>query len=242
MSSRKDNRTPRELVQQLRQAGLSVAEIAGELQRDPRMVRKVLNGEVTGEQYRRTLQELADTGKATNRPERQRAGDGRLIPVRAPAGSPTKSVTPVDTGGRYSSKKQGGRFTSSTYLGGGGRQHEIGIPKGKTTKGREQGARDLLEKVRAAARNQAHKQQRLKFQLTFSNGRVMEVKDYNASTFLQRVRGADPINWLTDQARDREGYDSLDVSRSTITGVTMTVYAAPKTDQYLRATQRRGNR
>ncbi len=59
-----DKRTARELIQHLRGRGVTNAEIARELQRDPRMVRKVLNGETPGTNYVQTLRELADTGHA----------------------------------------------------------------------------------------------------------------------------------------------------------------------------------
>lgn len=238
-----DPRSARELVQELRGRGLSNREIAGELQRDPRMVSKILNGETVGSVYRKTLLELATTGKATTIPPRRRNKAGEIVPVRARAGAPTKSVTPTDTGGKYTQKKQGGPLRTTTYMGGGGRQHQLDIPKGKTTKGRAEANREILERVRSAARGQARDSQKMiKATLTFANGRVMEINDYNASTFLKNINaaGGDALGWLRDKSAER--YTNLDVSQQPITGVTLTVHEAPKTPAYHRnAARRRSN-
>lgn len=216
----------RELVQTLRGRGVSNAEIAAELNVSPRMVRKVLNGESPGRNYAATLQELATTGRATTRPERRRRADGALVPVRTKRGAPTKSAPPPDTGGRYTKAKQGGRFTSETgYMGGGGRQHQLRIPKGDKAKGRQAANSDLITKIRAAARGQsADVQKRVRMQLTYANGRTMEVNDYNASSLLDRVKrlgDGDVLGFLTSQMKER--YKNLDPSKTAITGVTMTV-------------------
>ena len=227
-----DDRSALELVQGLRGRGLSTKEIAHELRRDPRMVRKILNGETSGAAYRTTLLELANTGHATTRTPRRRNKAGEIVPVRAKKGSEVKTVVPEDTAGRYTEAKQGGRYSSTTYLGGGGRQHELHIPKGKQAKGREAASEDMVNKVRAAAKSQAGgTQKRVKMTLTFANGRVMEVKDYNASTLLQNFKSSgDALGFLVDASKDR--YRDLDLSKQTITGVTMTVYDTPKTKQY----------
>lgn len=232
----KASQSPQQLVQYLRGRGLSVAEIASELHRSPRMVRKVLDGTSRGEVYRATLEQLATTGRATTIPPRRRAKDGSVVRVRAAAGSNEKSVTPIDEGGQYAGTRQGGRLHSSTtYLAGGSRQHELHIPKGKTAKGRSNADSAILGQVRAAAKGQAHNNQKqIRTTLTFSNGRVMEVNTYNASTMLKRISEHDgsPLEWFRGEAKLR--YTNLDVSAVSITGVTMTVYDAPKTNAYNR--------
>jgi hypothetical protein len=238
-----DDRSARDLVQELRGRGLSNAEIAGELQRDPRMVRKVLNGETSGEAYRATLLELANTGRATTVPARRRSKSGDLVPVRAKRGAATKTVIPADTAGRYTKEPQGGRLRSTTYLGGGGRQHELHVPKGKSAKGRTDANADIMAKIRGASKGQSRDQQkRIRATLTYANGRVMEVNDYNASTLLQRLNNAqgDALGWLAEQSRER--YANLDTTKTTITGVTLTVYETPKTGQYQRNKIRRNER
>lgn len=238
----RDTRTARELLQELRGRGLSNSEIAGELQRSPRMVRKILNGETSGLLYTNTLRELANTGRTTSATPRRRRADNTLVPVRAPRGSATKSVVPEDNWGRYSGKQQGGRLRSTTYMGGGGRQHELSIPKGKTSKGRQAANAEILSSVRAAAVGQARDNQKLvRATLTYANGRVMEINAYNASTMLQRIHesGGEPLEWLRQESEQR--YTNLDVSKQPITGVTLTVYEAPKTQQYFRE-QARGRK
>lgn len=231
-----EKQTPQQLVQFLRGRGLSTAEIASELHRSPRMVRKILDGSSRGELYRATLEQLATTGRASTVPPRRRTRDGQLVRVRGAAGGPggEKSVTPVDEGGTYSGSRQGGRLQSSTsYLAGGGRQHELHLPKGKAAKGRSVADATIVEKVRAAAKGQARDhQKKIRTVLTFANGRVMEVNDYNASTMLQRIQesGGSALDWLRSESAKR--YTNLDVSKVPITGVTMTVFDPPKTQQY----------
>ena len=229
------NPSARELIQELRGRGLSTADIAGELRRDPRMVRKVLNGETSGAAYRETLQELATTGRATTVPARRRAKDGHIVPVLGKGGDGGKTVVPKDTGGRYTNAKQGGPMRSTTYMGGGGRQVELQVPKGKTAKGRQAGNVEVMNAIRAAARGQSREnQKRIRATLTYANGRVMEVNDYNASTLLNRLNRADgkALEWLTEQMAER--YSNLDTSKNAITGVSLTVYETPKTEQYHR--------
>jgi len=229
-------RSAQDLVRYLRGRGISTAEIAAELQRSPRMVNKILNGETSGALYRGTLEELATTGRVTTVPARRRSASGQLVRVRAKAGAEEKSVVPVDTGGRYAGEKQGGRFQmSTTYLAGGGRQHELRIPKGKSSKGRQQAEDAIMQAVRAASKGQSHdKQKMVRATLTYGNGRVMEVNTYNASTMLQRIReaGGKPLDWMRKESGLR--YSNLDVSEQPITGVTVTVFEQSKTRDYER--------
>ncbi|MGO2424684.1 hypothetical protein [Microbacterium gubbeenense] len=232
-----------ELVQTLRRRGLSNSEIAGELDRHPRMVHKILRGETSGKAYQQALSELASTGHVTHRPPRRRNKAGNIVPVRSRRGARTKTVVPTDTAGRYATERQGGRYAAdTTYLGEGGRIHQFNIPKGKDTKGRRVATDAILDKVRSAARGQSKDtQKRVRMQLTFSNGRVMEVKDYNASSLLDRINTLgdhDALEWLADQASTR--YGNLNTARQTITGVTMTVYNSQRTDASSRAYKPRG--
>lgn len=227
-------RSPQQLVQYLRGRGLSTTEIAGELRRSPRMVRKILDGSTSGELYRTTLEQLATTGRATTVPPRRRSKDGSVVRVRGASGA--GSVTPADEGGRYTSSTQGGRLRASTsYLEGGNRQHELLLPKSKTAKGRVDANSTIVRQIRAAAKGQSRENQKqVRTMLTFANGRQMEVNTYNASTMLVRIRehGDDALAWFRDEATLR--YTNLDVSKEQITGITFTVYEAPKTTAYSR--------
>lgn len=223
--------TARDLVAQLRAQGMTNAEIAGELHRDPKMVWKILNGKTSGEAYKQTLTELARDGQATTRPARRRAKDGHIVPVRAKAGAETKTVVPEDTVGRYVPQPKRGKFsTRTTFFPEGGRQHEVRFPKTRTAKGRAEAVDELISKIRAGAKSQKGKDKRVQFTLTFANGRVMDVgskNGYFASDVLYSTRrhGDNALGWLMSQAQNR--YTNLDVHQIPITGVTMKLYDAP---------------
>lgn len=214
----------------LRGRGVGTSELARELQRDPRMVRKIVNGETSGAAYLPTLRNLVDRGHSDVVPPRRRTRSGDLVRVRG-GKDDTGSVLPKDTGGTYTGDRQGGRFTQTTYLQEEGRIHEIRIPKGKTAKGRAVAGKEILDRVRSAARGQSKdKQKRVSLKLTFANGRVMEVNDYNASTLLNRMNtlgGKDPLGWLRSEMGRR--YENLNTDKVAITGVTMNVYTKPMT-------------
>lgn len=226
-----DTRTPRELLQTLRGRGLTYRELGRELERDPRMVRKVLEGETPGLPYLQTLRELVDHGQADTRPPRRRNKAGAIVRVRGAEGS--ASVVPADTGGRYTDEKQGGRYVKTAYGRDGVRIVNTRIPKGKNTKGRATATTDLLDSIRSAARGQSKTtQKRVTMRVTFANGRTMEVNDYNASTLLDRVKThgeKDVLNWITNQMGQR--YSNLDTSAQAITGVTLNVYSKERTDR-----------
>ncbi|EIC07808.1 MAG TPA: hypothetical protein DEA69_09035 [Microbacterium sp.] len=231
-------RTAQDLIRDLRRKGISTAEIAEELHRSPRMVRKILNGETSGALYRQALQELADTGRLTHVPPRRRRKDGSIAPVRGKAGA--KPVIPEDLSGTYVEGRQGGRLrVDVAYATGGDRYIEMRIPKGRTAKGREQANAELIKQVRNAAKGQSHdKQKQITAHLTFSNGRVMEVNSYNASTMLKRIHenGGDALGWFREESKNR--YVNLDTSRDTITGVTLNVVSTAKTTEYQRQAER----
>lgn len=235
-----DTRTARELLQTLRGRGLTYRELGNELQRDPRMIRKVLDGEIPGRPYVQTLRELVDNGQAETLPPRRRNKAGEIVRVRGTERG--KSVIPQDTGGRYTDEKQGGRYVKTAYGRDGVRIINTRIPKGKNTKGRAAATNDLLDSVRSAARGQSKTtQKRVTMRVTFANGRTMEVNDYNASTLLDRINthGAkDILGWLTGQMSKR--YSNLDTSTQAITGVTMNVYSKDRTDRSSRPYSARG--
>lgn len=229
-----DQQNAQDLVRFLRGRGVTTSEIAAELHRSPRMVRKILNGETSGALYRDTLEELASTGRVTKVPPRRRLKDGSLMPVRTKAGAESKTVIPEDPGGRYTEDRQGGRMQiSTTYMAEGGRQIDAKIPKGRTAKGRAQANVDLVQMIRNAAKGQSKdKQKQITARVTFANGRQMEVNTYNASTMLKRVNeaGGDTLGWLARESELR--YVNLDVSEVPITGVTLNVTQMPKTEAY----------
>lgn len=226
MSPKADKRTPREIVLFLKEeVGLSNTEIARELQRDRRMVSKILNGETSGAIYKQTLSELARTGQVTHRPPRRRNSAGDIIRVRTKGG---ETRIPEETAGLYVSQPRRGKFESqTTYLRDGGRQIKVAFPKTKTAKGRQIGVEELMHQARSIAQGQRWGHRRVKFQVTYSNGRVQELGSkagYRSSDFLGQVHQhhGDALSWLLTQSADR--YIDLDTSKTPITGVTMTVW------------------
>ena len=229
-------RSAQDLVRVLRGRGVTTAELADVLQRSPRMVRKILNGETSGALYRDTLEEIANTGRASKIPPRRRQKDGALVPVRGKVSDGQgKTVTPEDPGGRWTADKQGGRAQIQTsFMSEGGRLIEARIPKGKTAKGRATANAQLVEMVRNAAKGQARdKQKQITARVTFANGRQMEVNTYNASTMLKRINedgGGNVLGWLAKEAGNR--YINLDTMDVPITGLTLNVTQVPKTAAY----------
>lgn len=228
MSRSPDKRSALELVNYLKHdVGLTNAEIANELQRDRRMVTKIINGETSGALYQQTLSELARTGQVTHRPPRRRNSAGEIIRVRTKGG---ETRVPEETAGRYVPQPKRGKFESkTTYLREGGRQIRVAFPKTKSAKGRQTGVEELMHQARAIAKGQRWGQRRVKFQVTYANGRVQEIGSkagYQSSDFLAQVHNhqGDALSWLATQSSDR--YIDLDTSATPITGVTMTVWQA----------------
>ncbi|GAB3472242.1 hypothetical protein AB1207_24220 [Kineococcus endophyticus] len=220
--------SPAELIGSLRQYGMTVTEIARELGRSPRMVRKVVRGESTGETYRQALTELHTTGSTQTRPARRRDRQGRAVPVRAPRGAEAPVVRPEDAESTASSSPataRGGRgtfTTRTTYLQGGARQIEVNSPRSEGA-GRERGRREVLDALRRAARGR----RRVSFTANYSNGRGVQIggkSGYNASDALRRSRheGNDPYAWLSGESAHR--YEDIDVDGVVLTGVTITVW------------------
>lgn len=232
-----EKRSAQDLVRLLRGRGITMSELAAELHRSPRMIRKILNGETSGALYRETLEEIANTGRASKIPPRRRLKDGSLMPIRGKVSDgQDRTVIPEDPGGRYTSDRQGGRMQiSTTFMSEGGRIIEARIPKGKTAKGRITANEQLVKVIRGAARSQAgRKQKQITARVTFANGRQMEVNTYNASTMLQRIHedGGDTLGWLAREAGNR--YINLNTADVPITGLTLNVVDVPKTDAYHR--------
>lgn len=237
MSSKKDDRSARELINHIRaNIGLNYTEIAAELQRDRRMVNKIMRGETSGEVYRAALLELATKGQVTNRPPRRRDAAGKIVPVRS-GGKGTPTVRPEETAGTYVPQPKRGRFAKqTTYLREGGRRYNIEFPKTEGTKGREAGMQEVLAKARQIkSQDTRWGTRRVKFQVTYANGRVIELGSkagYRASDFLSGAKAiaGGAVGWLDFELGNRRAVPgtstTLPLPDAPITGVTMTVYAA----------------
>ena len=245
--------TAADLIANLRAYGLSVSEIARELGRSPRMIRKVVQGQSSGQLYVSALNELVQTGRTQAPPERRRGRDGELVRVRAPRGAaePTRRpqedtgaaqaggagqppATPTSRRGRSSAQaepaRQPGTFSdSTTYLPGGVRQHTVTAPRSEGS-GRERARQGLLAALRRAARSQRGGRKNVRFRVTLQNGTTVEVGakgGYAVSKALARSRseGDDPFAWLAGEVADRQYLQkALARENLNIVGVEATIY------------------
>lgn len=203
-----EGRTAADLIAVLRGRGLKQAEIAQELGRSPRAIRAVEKGEKPGTAYVAALEQLVDKGRLTSPPPRRRNAAGGIVPVRAPRGSTEKTVTPEEP-----KKPRRGTFAEgTTYLAGGGRIHEVNVPKTGRA-GREKGRHALIEKMRSIAKGQAHRTRRVHFRVHLANGQDVPIGDkggYRVSDVLDRWHGEgdDPLAWADDEIAHRN-YDVL---------------------------------
>ena len=237
-------RSAADLVAELRAYGMSVAEIAHELQRSPRMVHKIVRGESSGRLYVPTLTELVETGQARSRPPRRRGRDGQPVRVRAPRGAaaPTRvpdvedeQPAPAGTGPAASpgaGRSAGGRsrFSDSTaYLPGGVRQHTVTGPRSEGP-GRERARQRLMDVLRGAARGQRHGRRNVRFRVTLRDGTSVEVGSkggYSVSAALARSRGEgdDPLRWLREEIAERSYVQAqLRAKQLDIVGVEATIF------------------
>ena len=243
--------TAADLIADLRAYGLSVSEIARELGRSPRMIRKVVQGQSSGQLYGPALEELVRTGRAQVQPARRRGRDGELVRVRAPRGAsePTRrpeegagpqltgtaGQPPSTPGGRPSAApggpagRPGGFSDSTTYLPGGVRQHTVTAPRSEGS-GRERARQGLLEALRRAARSQRGGRKNVRFRVTLQSGTTVEVGakgGYAVSKALARSRseGDDPFAWLAGEVADRQYLqEALSREDLKVVGVEATIY------------------
>lgn len=244
--------TPQELVVHLKATyGYTWKEMGERLGRSEKMLRKVATGQSRGEAYRQSLTELYDRGEVTHMPARRRGKDGHIVPVRAKTGAEEKTVVPAETGGAFKALPKRGAFTTTTTdFPDGGRQHVVEMPKTARAKGRQAGINELKRKLAGITRQQAHKDKRVKLQVVYrtadGRGRIMDIgskSGYHASDILADVRdehGGDMTSWLVSQSQER--YLELDVKKSPIVSVSMTVFNATRTKPVRKAQDEAGTR
>lgn len=181
---------------------LSVSELAEFLERSPRMVRKLLSGESKGESFREAVEELADKGTVTATPERRRAKDGHVVPVRAKADEAPKrfdpktgkELAPVKTpdrvpGGRYTDKlpeKYRSRKWATKH---GDKRLRVAMPPGDK-EATPRGMDNVRKFIRSTARSQAHKNKQVKIDVVLADGREMSLfakGGFSASQLLRRA-------------------------------------------------------
>ncbi|MWV75850.1 hypothetical protein [Rathayibacter rathayi] len=229
-----DKPTPAELIAQLVDRGMSKAEIAKAIHRDTKMIWKVLNGKTSGEKYRRTLEDIVNTGTSDYVPHRPRRSDGSLVPVRAKDGG---MRVPEDDGGTIKKVPPRTRFsTKTTYGDDGFRLHEITLPKSRNTPGRARGADEILSKLRNTARGQRFGDRDVKMTVTLKDGKTIPLGGkggYHSTSILQSIRDHDKahgtrndiMGWVTDQLTGNAVSPPPEHNDAgNIVGVTITAY------------------
>lgn len=156
------------VIRAKREYNLSWSEMAKELGRSPRMLRKLANGESAGENYRVALTELYERGRVITMTPRHRNKDGSLTKVRSKSGSDSPSVVPQDTRGKRVTGQVFNRYQShpTQYLGGGGKIDRTDIPSSDRSPYRQEAWDTVGGKIRRAAKSQAHHDRRVKFTAT----------------------------------------------------------------------------
>lgn len=182
---------------------LSRAEMADFLGRSPRMVGKLLNGESKGESFRRAIQELVDTGTVTHQPDRRKAKDGHVVPVRTKVSEGTpkrfdpktgRELAPVTTPeapreGRYTDKIPEKYRNRKWATKNGDKRMRVAMPPGDNNAVKT-GMSALHKQVQGIARSQAHKNKQVKIDVTLANGTMMSIfgkGGLNASNLLGRI-------------------------------------------------------
>lgn len=195
-----------ELVKRTKEAyGLTWKEMADQLGRSDRMIRKIAYGETSGESFRTSITELYEKGQVETLTPRRRTKSGQLARVRSKKGARNKSVVPVDTRGKRAPRVPRGKYSfSTTHLPAGNRLHEIEMPRtGKV--GRQRGLDAFDKTMLKVTRSQARADKRVKLSLTVEdphgNRRRYEVgskSGFHASDVRADIR--------TDHAGDAEGW------------------------------------
>lgn len=224
--------------------GESQAGIAAQIERSPRLVRKILAGQISGENYRTAVTELYTSGRVTTRTPRARTKSGQVRKVRAKASTGSKSAVPPDTRGMNAPKVPRGKFEEDTQLlQGGNRIHTVTGPKTKDSKGRKAFFDSVTADVRKTTRSQARADKRMKFQVTVQDSKTGErhtyqmgsKSGYHASDILADVRtqhGGSIESWMNQQVeniRAGGGSPEISMSQASIVGVSATTFQADRT-------------
>ena len=92
--------------------GMSWSQMGQAFGRSDRWMRKLANGESSGETFRAGLTELYTTGQISNYVPRRRTRQGTLMKVRGKTG--TEAVTPKDTRGKVAPKTKRNTYGHQT--------------------------------------------------------------------------------------------------------------------------------
>mgnify|MGYP001789712119 FL=1 len=210
-------------------------ELAALIGRSEKLIRNLHHGKTPGENYRRTLTELYNTGTITHLTPRRRTKYGTLSRIRTKAGAKTPSTTPTDTRGGRAPNKTRGRYKHTTQLlANGQRIHTTEMPPSPRAKGRAQGFKTVHDTRIKITRSQAHADKRVTPTITVQdpngNRRILRIgtKDgYHASDILTDINHDHHGNteaWAQQQLTHVYGSDN-----SKIVTITLNEYTAQRT-------------
>lgn len=225
-----------DLVKRIKSAyGMTWQEMGAQMGRSEKMMRKLANGQSTGERYRRSLEELHDRGRIDHLTPRRRTKDGRLAPVRAKDGAAQKSVTPTDTRGSSRGAPARARWSHRTqFLAGGNKMREARFNPKPGTPTNTRGSEAFKADLRSVTRSQARADKRVKVTVTVRDraGRLHDYQvgtkgGFHASDVLSDIRsdhGGSAFGWMQHQLN--QVYPD---TGGEITGYTTTEFSAQRT-------------
>lgn len=189
---------------------LTWQDMAEQVGRSDRMLRKIARGETSGETFRQSLTELYERGQVETLPPRRRTKDGKLARVRSKRGAGQKSVTPADTRGKYAPTVKRGRFSHSmTALPEGNRLHHIDMPRTRRSEGRKKGLEAFDTTMLKIAKSQARADKRVKVSVTVEDEQghrrqyqIGSKSGFHASDVRSDIRtdhGGSPEGWFQRQ-------------------------------------------
>lgn len=228
-----------DLVKRTKKAyGMTWKEMADQLGRSDRMIRKIANGETSGETFRTSITELYEKGQVETLTPRRRTKSGELARVRSKKGAPQKSVVPVDTRGKRAPNVPRGKYSfKTTHLPAGNRIHEIEMPKTRGSQGRKRGLQAFDNTMLKITKSQAHADKRVKLRITVEdqdgNRRRYEVgskSGFHASDVRSDIRQdheGDAEGWLRHQL----DYVYPDTGTFSIVGVEINEHNAVRTKE-----------
>lgn len=210
-------------------------ELANLIGRSEKLIRNLHHGKTPGENYRRTLTELYNTGTITHLTPRRRTKEGKLIRIRTKKGAKTPSTTPTDTRGGRAPNKTRGRYRHTTQLlANGQRIHTTEMPPSPRAKGRAQGFKTVHDTLIKITRSQAHADKRVTPTITVQdpNGNRRELRigtkdGYHASdivTDINHDHHGDTEAWANTQISHVYG-----TSNSKIVQITLNEHTAQRT-------------
>ena len=218
-----------QLIQALRQQGLSVKTLAAECDRDTSLIYQVAAGKRPGANLFPTLIDLARTGHAARRPERRATSSGRPAKVRGRRGQAAHEPPPptptAPTPGRFS--------VQTSYLAGGARTKRITAPKSARAVGRFDAKQATMDAMAEAAREQ----RRVAFVVHYDDGTSHTLGSkwgYRGNDAYTRAQNEwqDAFAWLSQEASAVANrlYDlqALDIP---IVGVDVTIFGQPDPTQ-----------